>query len=100
MDKKKVFRSNEEIINELKKYECKMDVRKKNSQLYVVALRRGLINVVKGKTILWTEQMVRDVFKKCQTKNEVKTQYRGAENYAKKHGIYKELTSHFIKKSQ
>jgi hypothetical protein len=42
--------------------------------------------------------MVRDAFKKCRTKTEVTKLYRGAENYAKKHGLYDELSSHLVKK--
>jgi len=98
MDKRRVIWTDEEIIEELKKYEYKMDVRKNDMALYSVALKRGHIKRLKDKTIWWTEQMVRDVFKKCRTKTEVKKHYRGAENYAVKHGLYKELSSHLQKK--
>jgi hypothetical protein len=98
MEKKKIYRSDELIIEELKKYEYKMDVRKNNGALYAVALNRGLINILKDKTIWWTEQMVRDAFKKCRTKTELTKLYRGAENYAKKHGLYDELSCHLVKK--
>jgi hypothetical protein len=98
MDKKRVLWSDDDIIDALKKYEYKMDVRKNDMALYSVALKRGLINRLKDKTVWWTEQMVRDAFKKCRTKKEVKTLYRGAENYAKKHGLFKELSKHFVKK--
>jgi hypothetical protein len=98
MDKRRVIWTDEEIIEGLKKYEYKMDVRKNDSALYSIALKKGLIDRLKDKTIWWTEQMVRDAFKKCRTKNEVKTLYRGAENYAKKHGIYDELSFHLVKK--
>jgi hypothetical protein len=97
MDKKRYW-TDEDILNELKGYEYKMDVRKDNKVLYCLALKRGHINILKDKTIWWTEQMVRDVFKKCRTKTEVRKHYRGAENYAVKHGLYKELSSHFTKK--
>lgn len=98
MDKKR-FWSDEDIVNKLKGYEYKMDVRKNDYGLYAVALKRGLIDRLKDRTIHWTEQMVRDSFKKCRTKTELKTKYRGAENYAKKHGIYDELSSHFTRKN-
>ena len=98
MDKRRVIWTDEEIIEGLKKYEYKMDLRKNDSALYNIALKRGHINRLKNKTIWWTEQMVRDVFKKCKTKNEVTKQYRGAENYAIKHGLYDELSSHFVNK--
>lgn len=98
MDKRKVCWTDEEIIESLKKYEYKMDVRKKDRALYSVALKRGLIDRLKDKTIWWTEEMVREIFKKCKTKTEVKKLYRGAENYAKKHNLYDELSSHLVKR--
>jgi hypothetical protein len=98
MDKRRVIWTDEEIIEELKKYEYKMDVRKNDFPLYSVALKRGHIKRLKDKTIWWTEQMVRDVFKKCRTKTELTNKYRGAENYAKKHGLWEELSSDLVKK--
>lgn len=97
MHKKRVW-TDEDIIEGLKKYEYKVDVRKNDNPLYSVALKRGHINKLKDKTIWWTEQMVRELFMKCKTKTEVKILYRGAENYAKKHGLYDELSSHLVKK--
>jgi hypothetical protein len=98
IDKKRKSWSDEYILSELKKYEYKIDVRKNDPALYSVSLKRKLINHLKDKTIWWTEQMVIDVFKKCRTKKEIRTKYRGAENYALKHGLYKELSKHFVKK--
>lgn len=98
MDKRKVYWTDDEIINGLEKYEFKMDVRKNDLPLYSIALKRGFINRLKDKTIWWTEQMVRETFKKCRTKTELKKLYRGAENYAKKHGLYDELSRHFVNK--
>lgn len=97
MDKRRVIWTDEEIIEELKKYKYKMDVRKNDRALYSVALKRGYINQLKDKTIWWNEKMVRDVFSKCKTKKEVRVNYRGAENYALKHKLYEELSSHFTK---
>jgi len=98
MKKRKINRSDEEILNELKNYKYKMDVRDNDPGLYSVALKRGLIKILKDKTTWWTEQMVRDAFNKCRTKKEVEKKYRGAENYAKKHGLYEELSKDFVKK--
>lgn len=99
-NKRRVSWSDEEILRELSKYEYKMDVRRNDKGLYGVALKRGFICRLKDKTIWWNEQMVRDVFKKSRSKNEVKIKYRGAENYAIKHGLYEELTSHFKTKKR
>jgi hypothetical protein len=90
MDKKK-FWTDEDILNELKGYEYKMDVRKNNNALYSVALKRGLIGVLKDRTTHWTEETVRDVFNKCKSKSEFKRKYHGAHCFAKKHGIYQKL---------
>jgi hypothetical protein len=87
MDKKRYW-TDEDILNELKGYEYKMDVRKNNEALYSVALKRGLIGILKDKTIHWNEEMVRDVFSKCKNKSEFKRRYNGAHCFAKKHGLY------------
>jgi hypothetical protein len=95
MVKKRIYWTDEEILNELKKYEYKMELRHENRTLYSLALKRGFINRLKDKTIWWNEEMVRDVFSKCKSKREVTINYRGAENYAMKHGLYDELISLF-----
>ena len=96
MDKKRRFWSDDDIITELKGYEYKVDVKYNNEALYSVAQKRGLIGMLKDKTIHWTEEMVRDSFKECRTKTELKKKYRGAENYAKKHGLWEELSSGYL----
>lgn len=72
--------------------------RKVKDYLYKAVVRYGLMNTLKNKTIHWNKEMVVEVFKKCNSKTEVKIKYRGAENYAKKHGLYNELCKYFIKK--
>jgi hypothetical protein len=98
LDKRRLYWTDDEIIEGLKKYKFKMDVRKNDYPLYSVALKRGHIHRIKDKTVRWTEQMVRDAFKKCRTKTEVTKLYRGADNYARKHNLYDELSSHLVKK--
>lgn len=96
MDKRRSIWTDEEIIEGLKKYEYKMDVRNNDSALYNISLKRGHIKILKNKTIWWTEEMVVEVFKKCKNRKELVTQYRGAQNYAEKHGLYDDLSSHFV----
>jgi len=96
-NKRRFIWADDEILSELSKYQYKMDVRDNDPGLYRVALKRGYINQLKDRTIWWNEEMVRDVFSKCKTKKEVRVNYRGAENYALKHKLYKELSSHFTK---
>jgi hypothetical protein len=98
MDKRRVIWTDEEIMEEIKKYRYKQDARKSNIGLYKVLLKRDMVDLLEDKTIHWTEQMVRDVFIKCNNRTELNKNYRGAENYAVKHGLYDELSSHFIRK--
>ena len=100
MDKRRVIWTDEEIMEEIKKYRYKQDVRKLNLGLYKVLLKRDMVDLLEDKTIHWTEQMVRDVFIKCDNRTELNKNYRGAENYAVKNGLYGELSSHFIRKNQ
>jgi hypothetical protein len=100
MDKRRVIWTDEEIMEEIKKYRYKQDVRKSNLGLYKVLLKRDMVDLLEDKTIHWTEQMVRDVFMECNNRTEIVNKYRGAENYAVKHGLYDELSSHFIRKKQ
>lgn len=97
-NKRRSLWTDEEILSELSKYQYKMDVRENDRGLYRVALRTGYIKKLKDKTIWWTEQMVIDAFKKCRSRSELTKKYRGAENYAVKHGIFQELSSHFRNK--
>lgn len=97
MIKKRTSWTKEEVLEELKNYTYRTELRE-NGGLYKAVVRYGLMNTLKNKTIHWNKEMVVEVFKKCSSKTEVKIKYRGAENYAKKHGLYHELCKYFIKK--
>jgi hypothetical protein len=97
MEKNRLLRTDEEIIEEMKKYKYKMDFRRNEPAVYAIALKRKLIHMLKDKTTWWNRESVEEVFKKCRTKKELKKLYRGADNYARKHNIYDELSIHFTR---
>lgn len=93
----RTYYTDKELVEELKKYTYKMELRKSNPRLYSRALERGFIHLLKDKTIWWNNETVKEAFKKCSSSKELCKRFRGAENYARKHNLYNEYIKYFSK---
>jgi hypothetical protein len=99
MFRDRIIRTDEEIIEELKKYEYKMDLRHQDPNLYSVVLRKGLTNLLKNKFKRWDDEKVIEAFKNSKSKKDLQKRFRGAENYAIKNGLYDNFVELYLNKN-
>lgn len=98
MSKKVLKYSEQEIIEEMKKYEYKTQFRIANPGMYNAAVNNGLINKIKNLRVDWTEELVIDAFRKCSSKTEVSRKYSAAVKFAKKNNLYEKFCELYLNK--
>ena len=102
--KKKTKWSDDELKDEAKKYEFKIDFQKNSPKEYQVALKRGrdffdkITQHLKPSITQWTDQMLRDEALKYKTKQDFRKSNPSASQTAQKRGknFWDEVTSHMV----